>query len=195
MLSAHPDRRFWFLCLIIGQLIETISSFFWLDSGRHTLNGAVIVIIGMVFWAAGFIGLFDLFKEKNLWYSRIGLLYAFYGCLGGIAFGFEGLYSQILNIEKIGVNAFEEFPIQMNLVLFWSGPAFPLSLLILGVMMIVRKVQPVWISVLIIVGAIAFPASRISRIQWIAHVADLTLLIPLASLFIQSMKKETKENY
>lgn len=186
MISSAPDRRFWFLCLLIGQTIETVSTFFWLDTGRHTLNGSVLVILGMVFWSVGFIGLFDMFKEKNPWYSRLGLLYAFYGCLGGIAFGFEGLYSQLMNIENIGVESMAKFPLQMNLVLFWSGPAFPLSLVLLGIMMAVRKVQPAWIAALIIIGAIAFPASRISRIQWLAHIADITLLIPLIALYINN---------
>jgi hypothetical protein len=148
------------------------------------VNGSVLVILGMVFWLMGFIGLFDLFKEKNPWYARLGLLYAFYGCLGGIAFGFEGFYSQIIGEDRIGVQLMSQFPWQTNLVLFWSGPAFPLSLLLLGVMMMVRKVQPGWISLLIITGAVAFPASRISRIEWIAHTADVILLIPLIALYV-----------
>jgi hypothetical protein len=189
MISTKADRQFWFLCLIIGQTIELVSTFFWLDNGRHTLNGSVLVILGMVFWMAGFVGLFDLFKEKNSWYSKIGLLYAFYGCLGGIAFGFEGFYSRAFETDNIGLETISKFPIQTNLVLFWSGPAFPLSLLILGIMMIIRKVQPPWIGILIVVGAIAFPASRISRVEWIAHAADVILLVPLLVLYINNRNK------
>jgi hypothetical protein len=190
MEASQTDRRFWFLCLVAGQLIETVSTFFWLDSGRHTINGSVLVILGMVFWMVGFIGLFDFFKEKNPWYSRIGLLYAFYGCLGGIAFGFEGFYSEAIGENKIGVDIFSKFPLQTNLVLFWAGPAFPLSLLILGIMMIVRKMQPIWISILIIIGAVAFPVSRISRTEWVAHMADVILLLPLCLVYIRSYRKE-----
>jgi hypothetical protein len=190
METLQADRRFWFLCLIIGQSIETLSTFFWLDTGRHTINGSVLVILGMVFWMAGFIGLFEFFKEKNPWYSRIGLLYAFYGCLGGVAFGFEGFYSEAIGDTKIGVDIFAQFPLQTNLVLFWAGPAFPLSLLLLGIMMIVRKVQPTWISILIIVGAVAFPISRISRIEWVAHLADVILLLPLCVLYIKTYRNK-----
>jgi hypothetical protein len=190
METLQADRRFWFLCLIIGQIIETSSTFFWLDTGRHTINGSVLVILGMVFWMVGFIGLFDFFKERNPWYSKIGLLYAFYGCLGGIAFGFEGFYSEAIGGNKIGVDIFAQFPLQTNLILFWAGPAFPLSLLLLGIMMIVRKVQPTWISILIVIGAIAFPVSRISRTEWIAHLADVILLLPLFVLYIKSYRNE-----
>lgn len=92
-MNSPTDRRFWFLTLVIGQTIEAISTFFWLHNGRHTVNGSVLVILGMVFWMAGSIGLYDMFKEKNVLYARLGLLYAFYGCLGGIAFGFEVLFT------------------------------------------------------------------------------------------------------
>ena len=186
------DQIFFSSCLVVGQFIELASSFYWLDNGRHDINGSVLVILGMVFWGVGFVGLFSMFRDKNPWYARLGLLYAFYGILGGIAFGFEGLYSQLFDVEKVGVEAFERFPTQMNLVLFWAGPAFPLSLIVLGVMIMVRKVLPWWIGLLISIGGIAFPVSRISRIAWVAHVADLILLIPLIALFWIAYSRSTQ---
>jgi hypothetical protein len=176
---SKTDSFFWGVCLVVGQGISTLSSFFWADNGRHTINGSVLVILGMIFWAVGFIGLFSLFREKNPWYSRLGLLYAFYGCLGGIGFGFEGLYSIILGVEKIGVEAHQKFPLHMNLVLFWSGPAFPLTVLIMGILFLIRRITPLWIALLFIAGAISFPVSRILRLPWTAHVADFLLLIPV----------------
>jgi len=143
----------------------------------------------MVFWSVGFVGLFSMFRENNPWYARLGLLYAFYGVLGGIAFGFEGLFSQLFGVEKAGVDAFERFPLQLNLVLFWAGPAFPLSLLVLGVMIMVRKVQPWWIGLFMCIGAVAFPVSRIMRIAWVGHAADLILLVPLVSVLLISVMK------
>ena len=117
------------------------------------------------------------FSDKNPWYARIGLLYAMYGCFGGVGFGFEGLYSMIFAVgDKIGVVAQEKFPLQMNLALYWSGPAFPLSMLILGIMLIYRRISTPIVGTLFILGAIAFPVSRISRAEWVAHLADLILL-------------------
>ena len=147
----------------------------------------------MVFWSYGFVGLFSLFKEKSPWYSRIGLLYAFYGCLGGIGFGFEGLYSDIFAVsDKIGVEDHELYPLPMNLVLFWAGPAFPVTLMIFGVMFITKRLGARWIGMLFILGALAFPASRISRAQYIAHVADILLLIPLVLIAVQFVRPARK---
>lgn len=189
MLSHDRAHVFPSCCLVIGQCIEFTSTFFWLENGRHDINGSVLVILGMVFWSVGFVGLFSMFRENNPWYARLGLLYAFYGVLGGIAFGFEGLFSQLFGVEKAGVDAFERFPLQLNLVLFWAGPAFPLSLLVLGVMIMVRKVQPWWIGLFMCIGAVAFPVSRIMRIAWVGHAADLILLVPLVSVLLISVMK------
>jgi hypothetical protein len=179
----HRFTTFHALCVIIGQTLMCASTFFWNEDGRYSINGAVIIILSMVFWAVGLQGVFSLFNEKNPWYARIGMLYAMYGCFGGAGFGFEGLYSSILPVgNKIGVAAYEKFPMQMNLALFWSGPAFPLSMLVLGIFLIVRKFVSPLTGVLIIIGAIAFPLSRISRIDWIAHIADFVLLAGVTSL-------------
>lgn len=98
-------------------------------------------------------------------------------------------YSRAMGVDKIGLEMLAQFPVQTNLILFWAGPAFPLSLLVLWFMMIVRRVQPAWIGALIVLGAIAFPASRISRIEWVAHIADSILLIPLVGVYINSSRE------
>jgi hypothetical protein len=187
--SNQTDKLFRFTCLVIGQLLHLTSTFFWNEDGRHSVDASVLIILAMVFWAIGFIGLFDLLKEKLPWYSRIGLLYAFYGCLGGIAFGFEGLYSAIFDVsDKIGIEAYSKYPVHMNLVLFWAGPAFPLTLLVLGIVIAFKKVVPISIGAMMSMGAIAFPVSRIMRIQTVAHLADLLLLIPLIFLLAHAFQ-------
>jgi hypothetical protein len=183
------DKLFQGSCMIVGQVLVTISTLFWNSNGRYTVNGAVIIIVAMVFWIIGFMGIFDLLKEKNRWYARLGLLYAIYGCVGGIAFGFEGLYSAIFDIsDKIGVTAHEKFPMHMNISLFWSGPAFPVTLTILGIVLSVRKIGPIWVNLLFTLGGIAFPVSRISRIEWIALTADVLLLIPVVVISVSLIK-------
>jgi hypothetical protein len=150
-----------------------------------------MIILSMAFWIVGFQYFFELFAKRDRWYSRLGFLYAVYGCIGGIAFGFEGLYSEIFGFtDKMGVDAYSRFPIQMNIVLFWSGPAFPLSLLFLGIMLIIRKIVPVYVGVLIALGGVAFPVSHIIRIDWIAHISDLLLLSAVIIVPIILMKKK-----
>jgi hypothetical protein len=176
MKTSYHDAILYGTALIIGQSLCALSSFFWDSTGTYTVNGSTILILGMLFWTVGFSGLFGYIKDLLPAYSRLGLIYACYGCLGGIAFGFEGLYSAILVRDKLGVMAFNEFPTQMNLVLFWAGPAFPLSLLCYGITIVWKKIFSMASGILMIVGAAGFPVSRILRIEMIAHVVDLLLL-------------------
>jgi hypothetical protein len=190
---VHMNRLFYAIALVIGQIINIVSTFYWHDDGRYSINASLFIILAMVFWAVGFNGLFDLFKEKKPWYARIGLLYALYGCIGGAGFGFEGIYSEIFNVsEKIAVTAYQKYPLQMNVSLFWSGPAFPLSLMIIGFMFIYQKINSFW-GVLFILGGIAFPVSRILRIESVAHLADIVLLIPLVLMLVDAVKKMSAE--
>jgi hypothetical protein len=115
-------------------------------------------------------------------YATWGLLIAIYGCIGGAAFGLEGLFAEAFRIpHDVRREAWAQFPTTFNLTFFWPGPLFPLSLLILGAMLIRTRSIPLWAGLLICLAAIAFPVSRIPRIALAAHAADVLMLIPLAS--------------
>ncbi len=189
-MNNKTDTIFWASCLVLGQTLNTLSSFYWESTGRYSMTGSVLIILAMVFWAVGFVGLFGLLKKESPWFSRFGLLYAFYGCLGGIAFGFEGLYSTIFDLsDQVGLEAFEKYPLHMNLVLFWAGPAFPLTLLLFGVMWIFHRKSARWIGLAMAFGGILFPISRILRIELVAHLADLVLLVPVTAILLTFIKE------
>ena len=76
-------------------------------------------------------------------------------------------------------HAYNLYPLSFNLSLFWPGPLFPLSLLVLGINLIRSKSIEWWVGVLICLSAIVFPLSRIPRIPFIAHFANALLLIPM----------------
>ena len=74
---------------------------------------------------------YDLLKEKMPMYASIGLLIAIYGCVSGINFGFVGVFSEVFRIDHVTyLKAAADHPLSFNLLLFWSGPLFPLSLLV-----------------------------------------------------------------
>jgi hypothetical protein len=190
MKTNVSHNLFWAICLIGGQSLECASTFFWNDEGRHTPLGATMVILGMVLWIAGFVRIFEWFRNTNPWFFRIGLLYAIYGCVGGIAFGFEGLFSAIYGLEKIGVEAHQEHPLLMNLVMFWAGPAFPLSIVLVGALIWHKRLFAVYVPLLMIIGGLAFPISRITRLTLVAHAADLILLIPIVIISLHLINEK-----
>jgi hypothetical protein len=180
------ERKVWGLSLILAPTLFAASTFFWVRTGGRVEYGTVggtMIVLATVFWIPAFIGLFGLLKDTMPRYAAWGLLVAIYGCIGGAAFGLEGLFADAFGISHdIRRQAWKEFPTVFNLTFFWPGPLFPLSLLVLGAALIRTSAIPRWAGVLICLAAIAFPVSRIPRIDVVAHAADALMLAPLAFL-------------
>src|SRR5215210_113163 len=182
-MNARTDalhQKFLGASFVIAPLLFGASTFFW-QNGEYGVIGGTLLTLSMIFWIPVFYGLFSLLREKMPYYYPIGLLLAIYGCcVGGVSFGFLGFFSSIFHIShQTYINTLAQYPLSANLLLFWSGPLFPLSLLILSINLIRKKVIVLWPGILLGLGAIAFPLSRIPRIEIFAHLADLLLAIPI----------------
>ena len=112
-------------------------------------------------------------------YAISGFFIAVFSCLGGNNFGVDGIYG-----TQMGVDSMEEKTALHESIgsstlayLFIPGALFPLSLLILGINLVRKKVLPAWIGILLCLGAIGFPLSRIPRIDLLAHADNLILLL------------------
>ncbi len=188
-MQEKSNLNFQLACMLIGHLLFYCSTFFWTEAGTYSVHSATFMFISMVFWALGFVGLFGQLSSELPIYSRIGLLYAFYGAFGGAAFAMEGLFIEIFGLsEKAGVEAAEAFPLALNLILYQSGPAFPLSLLILGIVLAFKK-KITWISgILLSLSGIAFPLGRIMRKVELAHLTDILLLVAVVWIVFQLKK-------
>ena len=182
--TRDPQRTLWGLSLILAPALFAASTFFWIHAGRRVEYGAIggtLIALATVFWIPAFMGLFELLRHAMPRYATWGLLIAIYACIGGAAFGLDGLFAEAYRIpHEVRRAAWAEFPASFNLTFFWPGPLFPLSLLILGAMLVRTKSIPTWAGVLICVAAIAFPVSRIARLDLVGHAADVLMLVPLA---------------
>ena len=188
--ATSLEQQVWGLCLVVGQLLMTLSTFFWQGRG-YGVNVGMLVVLACVCWIPGMIGLFSLLKPRLPRYTALGLPVAIYGCVGGALFGFEGMYTAVFNIDhEVALQTWAQYSLPFNLALFWPGPLFPLTLLILGLVYLYTKTTPWWAALLLAAGGIAFPLSRIPRIEWIAHVADLLLLIPVLYLGVLLMTQK-----
>jgi hypothetical protein len=189
-------NKFSGFALIVAPLLFGASTFFW-QNGEYGITGGVLIALSMVFWIPAFYALFGLLKNQMPFYYSIGLLLAIYGCcLGGVGFGFLGFFSKAFNISHQSyIETLAQYPLSSNLLLFWSGPLFPLSLLVLSINLIRKKLVAVWLGVLLAIGAIAFPVSRIPRIELVAHLADLLIAIPAITLGYKFIMMESEEQF
>lgn len=151
--------------------------------GDYGVTGGALLTLAMVPWTYGLFGEYERLRSRLPRLSALWLLYLLYGVLGGITFGFRGFYDgafQATTAESARV--LSAHPVEAQALLWFSGPAFPLSLLLLAAALAVTRLSPRWTAVVLAVGAVAFPVSRIPRVEWVGHLADVLLLVACASL-------------
>lgn len=169
--------------LIAGPALTVVSTFLWDADGRHGVTGGALAALSSVVWLYGLLGLWDRLRPERPGWAALGSLAAIVGCFGGIAFGLQGFYEAVFGLTgDQSLDALAEHPVAAQLVLWLPGPAFPLSMIALGLALALTRKAPLWTAVLFAVAGAAFPISRIPRIEAVAHVADLLLLIPSAYL-------------
>ena len=187
--SSQLEKRVEGFCLIIAPVLFSGSTFFWQD-GEYGVEAAVLIIFSMFLWIPALTGLFSLIKNEMPRYAVWGLWVAVFGCISGVCFAFLGYLATVFNIShEQYLNSLSHYPATSQILLFGSGPLFPLSLLILGVNLMLKRSVPVWIAALFCLAALAFPLSRIPRIEWIAHIADLAMLIPCFAIGWEIVRK------
>jgi hypothetical protein len=174
------------LALVGGPLTAASSTFLWKD-GNYGITGGTLMASGVVTWLYGFVGLYPRLAERAPILAPLWLGTAVVGALAGVMFGARDFFETVFGIgRQEGLQLYSEHPVESAVLLFQSGPAFPASILLLGVLLLRLRLVPVWVSALLMAGAMAFPVSRITRIAEIAHAADLLLLIPFAYLAWQT---------
>lgn len=192
-----PERILFGTSLFLAPLFYALSTFFWAGKGQYGITSSTLLIFGSVFWTAALIGIFRLLRDKTPRYAAVGLLVALYGVVcGGTAFAFRGLFTEIYSISPgVALQSLNAHPFVAN-ALFWiAGPAFPVSLLILGVVLIRTKTVPLWVGILLVLGGAIFPVSRIPRIELIAHAADVLLLIPMWYMGVRLLQNKADSLY
>jgi len=189
------EKKFQAVSLIIAPLFFAASTFFW-TSGEYSVTSAVFIILSMFFWIPALTLLFTLLKNKMPQYSVWALWIAVYGCISGCCFAFLGYFASIFNIShEQYLHTLSNDPISSQILLFAAGPLFPLSILLLGINLVRTRTVHMWIGLMLCFAAIAFPLSRIPRIEMVAHIADVLLLIPTAYLGFSLLNNRSKLSF
>jgi len=187
--SSQLEKKVEGFCLLVAPALFAASTFFW-QNGEYGVEAAILIIFSMFFWIPALTGLFSLIKNEMPRFAVWGLWIAVFGCISGVCFAFLGYLATILNIShEQYLNSLSHYPVTSQILLFGSGPLFPLSIFVLGVNLMLKRSVPVLTGLLFCVAAMGFPLSRISRIEWMAHIADLAMLIPSAAIAWRMLRK------
>jgi hypothetical protein len=183
---SRPDR---FLrpmqgvCLVLGTALFATSTFFWLPTGTYGATSGALLGVGLALWTFGLIGIVEDLRPRLPIVSSVVLLMLIFGAFGGAAFGVRGLYDELLGFTReASVQAVTTFPLAADVIFYWPGPLFPLSLLMIGLALLRTRIVPLWTAGLICAVGIAFPFSRIPRIGWVAHVVDAAIVVAFCAI-------------
>ena len=158
------------ISVIISVLAMTTATFFMVDQ-EFTSAGGIMMIFSVPFGIFGFSTIYEKFRSAMPAYTNWGFLLYLFGAVATVNFGLRGVFSEIFVITMADQEvATVEHPAIFTFIFFAIGPAFPLSILLLGINLYRKKLAKRWISVLLIIAAILFPPSRISRIDALTHV-------------------------
>ncbi|MCB0665039.1 MAG: hypothetical protein KDC80_04420 [Saprospiraceae bacterium] len=172
------QKNLWIICLILAPLLIACAQFFW-HNGLVTTVGGVLQVLSFTCWIFAFQGMFQVLKEDLPRYAVIGFALAVYACIGGNNFGVDGIYVEAMGITNLDAagSVLEQIGFPTAIYLFIPGALFPLSMIILGIQLWrFRKVSPVT-SLIFCIGALCFPLSRIPRIDLLAHLDNLLLIV------------------
>lgn len=180
--STIHDRVLFGLSLVLAPLLFLASSVFWTEHGDYGVVGGALLVFGSLFWIVAFAALFGALRSRTPRYAVWGWLVAAYGTIcGGAAFAFQGMFVEMLGATHAeSLASLERYPVVANAIFWIGGPAFPISLLVLGVMLARTRVAPWWAGGMLALGGALFPVARIPRIEGFAFGVDLLMLIPAA---------------
>lgn len=163
--------------LIAGPLLllaSTIAATTDEGVGNDDVGGA-IQVWAMVFLGIGLVGLAREHETDRPRVAAALTVMTFIGICAGAAFGINGLWQ-----EATGLTVEDEA--LAGPALYLPGLIFPLSMLAQAVTRLRFQLGSMLPSVLLAIGAVLFPLSRIPEIDALALVADLFLLAGMAAV-------------
>ncbi|WP_241387265.1 hypothetical protein [Rhodococcus sp. CH91] len=169
-------QRLHALGLALGPVLFALSPIFWTD-GHYGIAGGILIAVSMVPWVYGLIGEYERLRRPLPVVAGLWLLLLLVGMFGSIAFGLQGFFEGVFGVtHRAALNAFEDYP-PISVVLLVAGPIFPLAIGVLGILYWFTDSAPRWASILLCIAAVAFPLARVVRLEWVAIVADVIMVV------------------
>lgn len=145
--------------------------------GADSWGGAIQVYACTAF-ALVFVGTSRAVEPAAPRLATVLLLIGILGAAGGVGYGIQAIHLEMLPVRLDADGTGAVGALALNL----PGILFPAALATLGIAVWRLGMAPAWAGLLTVVGAVAFPVSRIGGIGSLALAADLILLIGLVGV-------------
>lgn len=178
------------VCLIVGALLWAPTTHF--EYSGELFRGGFFGLVVYILFVPGLLGIARLLRRPSPRLSVVvGLLIAA-GCVAGASFQTAMLHEWAARTAgtpeamMVGIMEVTEGRVFPVLVIF-SG-LFPISLLTLSVGLFRTRTTPIWVALLLAIGAVIFPVGHIGGIQLVQHLVEVILLVPLVWLGLRFLR-------
>lgn len=178
--------------LILGPTLNLLATFFW-QSETQGATAGTLAALSSACWLVGLLGLYDRLRTGAPRYVAVAVPLTVFATLGGISFSVQSIHEELFGVSHArAVELLDQQPFAATTLFWTAGPLFPLVLFALGAALAWLRAAPLPVGVLLCLGALAFPLSRITREVSIAHVADLLLLLPFVYLGVRGLRDRVR---
>jgi hypothetical protein len=170
---VNPLMRTTTVALVLAPMVMLASTIAYVVGGQGLSEGAAagaIQIWAFIAYAVALVGLVRTVEAAAPRAAAAGLVLALIGCVGGAAYGMDSIQAAVLG-GTIESSAATPFALRL------PGLAFPLALVLLGTLLARLRVAAAPSAVLVILGGLLFPISRIADLPAVAVTSDLALLV------------------
>ena len=176
----RADELLYGLSLLLAPVLLGLSTLLW-EGGSLGRQGGVLQLYSFVLWIPAHLGLLALVRPSAPRFAAWGQLLVAAAGISGACWAMDGIYldvcGELLGKELETRALIDAMGSVAPLVLLIPGAFFPLSNLMIGVALWRSRRAPTWNALLLCLAGVAFPISRIPRIQPLAHAVDLLLVI------------------
>ncbi|GLY04475.1 hypothetical protein [Actinoplanes sp. NBRC 101535] len=163
--------------LILGAVLNAAAGFFWKGDGLDA-TGGTLATLGLACWMLGLLDVYQRLRPLVPWYATVAPPVTALAVTGGMAFSVQAVQEQVMDVpHAAAVALLDAYPVPAWTLYWICGPLFPLTVTALGAVLLRYRAAPVPLGVLLLLGGLVFPLSRITREVTLVHLADLLLLV------------------
>lgn len=169
------------IAAIVGPLLLLTSTVAYIAGGNGMNDGEVggaIQVWAMIALGVAGIGLARMLESHAPRAAAVLTCLVIAGIAGGIGYGIDSIQADVHSTESLQETESAAAPLALQV----PGLLFPVSLLTLGVMLARSGAAPKPLGVMLAIGAVMFPMSRIPDVEALAVASDAFLALALVPL-------------
>lgn len=174
--APTPTDRILAGSLVLAPLTYLLADSLYAARGWDDSTAAVFHVLGAIGYTFVFLCVVVLLRDHPNWSAAV-LVTGMVGVAGNVAYGFNTIHVSLGGVDLVDADGAATLIKPLGLV-------FVLALLLTAIGLAVTGTAPRWAALLIGVAAVAWPASHIPNIAWLAVLTQALLLVGFGGVYV-----------